>query len=608
MPQIEVPKSFFVSERDNLYGDWYAAFWRELISNSLDAGASAIRVRLRGQDGNFFVDFVDNGAGMSREIIENVYMKLGESTKRDNERSVGGFGRARLLTCFSHESYRIRTQDMVVTGDGAKYEIQDGFKPVKGTCVSVGMKSDYSARLIDGMVRVLRQSSLPASFLVDAPKQAEPGFDPMWIPTSNFTPGENQTEGRHVFKFSSWSRKGKKIGEFTDAEGTWGHIHVNEGKTANHNLAVIRVNGIAMYEDYLDVKAQVTVDLEPARARQILTASRDGVRPEFRSEMSKFFQRIAADRKSALRSRDFPPSTEAISAGIGERLSLDSIPGLKRPAGTDAEMAAERMSDRNARITPYAEHQNEATARPNLQTTEGGPGLEETAIPRLGTRLPLAIHIDNPTPGMRQAVKRYRPETWMEEGGIGRNAELLHAAWTGACKYAISRLAEIAHIPRKLEREGFVTGFIFSADFNGMHLSNDTVRNAILLNPVDPDGRQKYKSSSSADMVKMGALALHEVAHTVTSWHDEEYASLLTSMMGATREKDMMAAIDAEMNLTREWQKLREMSADRRAEQDNAPEQRQAEAQEPQRSPHTDRGDDLEREVELERDQGPSPF
>ena len=117
MKSIAVPKSFFESERNHVYARWTAAFWRELLSNSVDAEASRIVIRTRfDKDRNYVVDFIDNGTGMDRDTVENVYMCLGASTKGEGSAGIGGFGRARLLTCFSHEAYRIRTRDIVVKG------------------------------------------------------------------------------------------------------------------------------------------------------------------------------------------------------------------------------------------------------------------------------------------------------------------------------------------------------------------------------------------------------------------------------------------------------------------------------------------------------------
>ncbi len=64
---------------------------------------------------------------MSHDVLEDVYFRLGETTKggsgENGSASIGGFGRARLLTCFAQEAYTIRTQNVAAFGSGAEYHI-----------------------------------------------------------------------------------------------------------------------------------------------------------------------------------------------------------------------------------------------------------------------------------------------------------------------------------------------------------------------------------------------------------------------------------------------------------------------------------------------------
>ena len=129
---VSVPKAFFTKEREQIYSDWKIAFWRELVQNAVDAGATRIDItigtaRRRGSFGRAADDgevptivFTDNGCGMSRETLDEVYFSIGRSTKSQGA-SIGGFGRARLLTCFAQARYSVHTRDRVVEGDGGEY-------------------------------------------------------------------------------------------------------------------------------------------------------------------------------------------------------------------------------------------------------------------------------------------------------------------------------------------------------------------------------------------------------------------------------------------------------------------------------------------------------
>jgi hypothetical protein len=51
-------------------------------------------------DGHGRVRFADDGTGMTRRTLEEVFFALGRTTK-DGEDSIGGFGRARIILCFA---------------------------------------------------------------------------------------------------------------------------------------------------------------------------------------------------------------------------------------------------------------------------------------------------------------------------------------------------------------------------------------------------------------------------------------------------------------------------------------------------------------------------
>ncbi|MBT3218272.1 MAG: hypothetical protein HN348_04220 [Proteobacteria bacterium] len=68
------------------------AFVRELIQNSLDAGASSIEVVMDYADAILTVAVIDDGSGMDRETIEGYLLTLFRSTKEDDLTKIGKFG------------------------------------------------------------------------------------------------------------------------------------------------------------------------------------------------------------------------------------------------------------------------------------------------------------------------------------------------------------------------------------------------------------------------------------------------------------------------------------------------------------------------------------
>jgi len=551
MPTVSVPRSFFVSERNSVYGDWRSAFWRELLSNSLDAGAEHVHLRTRfAEDGDFVVDVIDNGRGMDRKTLEEVYMRLGASTKGEGE-GIGGFGRARILTCFSQKAYRIRTSDLTVTGEGASYEVETAMRPIAGCAITIRIDPREASRLQARLGQVLHQSSLRARITLDLAK-ANPDGAPLHQIDEDLLTREDEKPAR----FRGWSLRGKRFGQLEDDTSVWAELHVSKGETAVRNRAVVRVNGMAMYDEHIAAPVQVTVDLAQDRAREILTASRDSIRGEFRAELQKVFSGIAADHVSAFRDRSRTPETR-IAARPGHGSGL---PILRR--GQEAPRAPLRPSAMEDPDTPRLEADLEAIRaaqaerRPSQLSAEARQFEEQRAEAErllMGLRLDLVTHVGDATPAQRSAAARFQAQTWLSPGSEGRTAELLHAAWTAACRHAIGVLAEIYPHLSHDSSETWITGFVFDRNMLGCHMSAGQVRHALLLNPVDEQGRLRFKLSDPELMKEMVATAIHEVTHIVHDWHDEAYANLLTRMMGKIRDRDIEREIRDELEEARNW-------------------------------------------------------
>lgn len=557
MPVISVPKEFFISERNTIYGSWGSAFWRELLSNSLDAGANKIMVRGRfhGEE-EFRVDFLDNGKGMSREIIENVYMRLGESTKREGD-GIGGFGRARILTCFSHDGYRIRTGDVVVSGQGASYEITRSDTAVKGCAITVSMRAGEVRHLMRGLTAVLRQSHLRCLVLVDMPEA-----DPSGNRLPAFEPDHVRSSEAGLM-FTGWSRKGRSFRTLADENGDWAIAHVSEGATAVRGRSIVRVNGMAMFEDHIEAGVQVTVDLKPERAREVLTASRDSIRHPFRGELQRLQAEIAADTRSAFRDRGRAPETAMLRSAAGSagfRLGApEAQEAHDRPADPDRPDSQDIPPPSGD--LPEERHRMKAGRQEAVEVVTGSQAP--------GMRLPFVLHIGNPTREQRAAASRFREEAIARNGGMGRSSELLHAAWTAACRVAIEKLTEIRPWLAS-GQERWATGFVFDESLGACHMRAADCDHALLLNPVDAGGRLRFRISDPASMKQMTALALHEVSHIVSNWHDERFAGALTDLVGGIRDSEMDRAIRQELEAARSW------IPDRKPEMTAAPEREEA--------------------------------
>ncbi len=188
------------------------------------------------------------------------------------------------------------------------------------------------------------------------------------------------------------------------------------------------------------------------------------------------------------------------------------------------------------------------------------------------------IHVDDidDKPRLKEAVRRYSPSYWRRKGesleGRGMQAHMLLAAWTACCQEAVSTLVAIRPDIAKKGQVTFGTGFTFGGVTRHWRASEsrfvDTATGAthqeregdhvLLLNPVTLDGQPAYDLTKKHrkdgnDPIKglqdLESLAIHEVAHMLENYHDEDFASLMTQVVSmfdrARAHERMREAVDA---------------------------------------------------------------
>ena len=135
---VSVPKSYFFKMAKLDYTSWKRALAREFYQNSVDAGSNLIEVDADREQK--VIHIIDNGCGMDYDTIKEKLLVLGGSKK--DAGSVGAFGKAKEILFFSWKSYRIRTQDWLVYGEGAEYTIEKTSSWQDGTVCSIWIWED----------------------------------------------------------------------------------------------------------------------------------------------------------------------------------------------------------------------------------------------------------------------------------------------------------------------------------------------------------------------------------------------------------------------------------------------------------------------------------
>lgn len=496
MASITVPSEFFAGEL-RVYGDWRSAFARELLQNAVDAAPSFIDITTTTVDGRGRVVFTDNGAGMSRRVLEEVFFALGRTTK-SGEGSVGGFGRARMIICFAQHTYEIRTGNLWVTGCGGEYTITEVDEFVRGCRFTVNLIDDDDELIEEAFARVLRACSLQVPVTLNGTQVRMPPLP---------------------------SRAARVLRDTEDR--AWGRVYVTG---AGIGQMQVRVRGLTMFSRYITGSENIVLELSAARSREVLSASRDTLHTQFGDQLDEFVNALATNRRQALR-----PPAEPLSVHVGGGGFLISDPAdatvEDSSAGTGAATAGRDLGDGvgiRVPVTPA----NEA-AYVNLlsgvadRVVDGS--MFEVPRPRQGLGFDMFLLADTTDTRVRKLARAWNPASWDAAYGVGARRRNLLMAWKAACQVAVDAL--VASQP-SVGRVMWTVGWTFDTDVEAMH----TTRNGghvLALNPVDSSSRTRYRVSSKADRRKLLAVAAHEVAHIVWGDHNEAYASLLTDLFAA---------------------------------------------------------------------------
>ncbi len=192
------------------FSDRYA-FIRELIQNSLDAGAARIDIRMEYDGRALRIAVTDDGDGMDRAIIEGYLLTLFRSTKEDDLTKIGKFGIG-FTSIFAMEPAEVVVdtgRDGVwhrVTFDASRaYTLSRLADPYEGTTVTLRLPRGRTSALED--VRGVRAAAARWCRYADAAITLEAvGTDEEWEPTPVAAPFTvdapvvvvDETDGMHV--------------------------------------------------------------------------------------------------------------------------------------------------------------------------------------------------------------------------------------------------------------------------------------------------------------------------------------------------------------------------------------------------------------------------
>lgn len=138
--QVQVPHSYFRKAKSE-YAEWRWAMIREFIQNSYDAKATTIDFRLEVNDHDA-IELSRSTMTVSAWIRTRWKTFCCAWAGQKAWRSIGGFGYAKAILFFAHQSYKIRTHALRVEGSGGEYLLSTEHAVITGTQITVELDDD----------------------------------------------------------------------------------------------------------------------------------------------------------------------------------------------------------------------------------------------------------------------------------------------------------------------------------------------------------------------------------------------------------------------------------------------------------------------------------
>lgn len=474
------------SHEKRAYANYKTAIIRELLQNSTARNLNASRIDLdtiQIETGTRIV-CADNGKGMARDILENVFLILGETSKGQGE--IGGLGIARNLICFSSDKYTIKSDNYLVEGCGASYEIKNHPK-TNGCIFEIDVEN---SNWEDHIKYVLDRSHLNQGIYING-KQYQNNL-----------------------------RRGKMVREMS-----FGQVWVN--KSGNPQL-IVRAGGMYMFDHEINCKAQVILEIDPDKAKEILTSNRDSLKWEQRKEIDNFLAELSADSRSSLKDK-----TKHFKKFVNKDKCFRSKP------------RAIKLIDSGGQIKQNIFLGCEVTERESVESeilSHGANPMDAEILPcYLTDALLTSMLILNQSEDAKTVNlinNFYHPQHWKTREST--RYQLLRV-WAAINSVVMDELSN-----HTKQEYNWSNGWVFSDSDGGesteaCHLHENDIH-YLLLNPIDFDRKLKYSVISIDDYFSLIVLSVHEASHVLYNFHTEDFSSLFTTLLQKvlTRRKEIV--------------------------------------------------------------------
>ncbi len=554
------------------YTNWELAWWREVVQNARDAGATLIELDIKSgvyrdietgaETPAMVVSAYDNGSGMSADILRRALLTRGGSVKPES--AVGGFGDAKNLILFPWYGWRVETNDLVAEGQHESIQEPPGIKRVspgiKGTKITVWMPLDKTTAEDYALQLVERSYLSDVKIKINGKSVKADLIGGEEIARVNIVDDRGEKVGDIVAHHQPRSRT--RSGVFVRARGVYMFDEKMFGSTSSSSW-----ENLQMANSSENIPGVVYIDVN-VPARFAFDASRNSLVGGPQQFVSRLLKKLVKEPEAVLRSKKH--QMERVYRGTGSievREGFASETAAKVVSKVQQELAEKKAKKKDpgeeiakdvARgIADAIDSQKRSEPKPETPEQEVAKNLassRDTASALVMQTVPTAINDDQVAAISRLAV-------WQPDFFITSNIPFWKAPasvlpekmakkylvqlrlWTELSKFALVQLGIF---------KPFGVGFVFLLD--GIH--GDAVNGAyklhegtdwLLMNPLtfkkgeyDYDaGVYKYEStgdrfdlSVTADLEDFCSLVVHEITHLQGFGdHDQAYASALTSNM-----------------------------------------------------------------------------
>jgi hypothetical protein len=528
MPSITFPRDAFRQNimdytRETGAAGVDACFWRELLQNARDAGATRVDATVKTEGSITELVFMDNGRGMSRDVLVNGMLTYAGSVKPDG--AAGGFGMAKCLLVFAPDAVKIETNDLAVNVEGINYEWLTVEKPINGTRFTVRIDN----------------ANYPPE------KQITPTVEGLQFLLARCDMGAIRIycNGERLYD--------TKLSADAEAVRTWEQFKTNAYhlprarnvlKNRNGaNVMVIQHRGIWVEDRVISnsVKGSVWININE-EPRKVLNAARVSVASyDLRDLFNTFLQEIAQAPKQALKTKKWVQRFDghlikiesaatcaamfAKAISEGANLTAEPTGGRGRPTKVCVDDTRELMVELaklalNQTGGDYDDNRVPASyLEPTRLNITPDMGNEEVSKQIACAVWSPAMMVVNEREHTRHVDAQYMPNT------MGKKAKRLLTVWSEMVKQFL--------IISKAYGCTFGVGFLFSDDELAQWRKEEDGTVWFLLNPIDADGNMRFKLSDTEHRAEMIATAAHEVTHEITQekYHGDEFSIKVTKMM-----------------------------------------------------------------------------